>query len=224
MTASATRRHPGLNLDHGDEAAQQQTEELMFGFWIFLMSDLVLFALLFATFGTLRHALAGGPGPQSLFELGSAAEETALLLASSFTFGLATLSMKHEHATGAVLGWMGLTLLLGAGFLGLEVHDFVSMTDKGGGIDRSAFTAATFALVGTHGLHVTFGSLWIVVMMIQVGLIGHRRDDSATHAAGRRKLVDRVHNRMLRLALFWHFLDIVWIGIFSFVYLGGLAR
>jgi cytochrome o ubiquinol oxidase subunit 3 len=227
MSASAKSsksRHPGINLNHEDPRAHEMTEELVFGFWVFLMSDLVLFSLLFATYATMIGATAGGPGPRQLFDLGSAAAETSCLLLSSFCFGMASLTMKHGRGRIPVLGWLAITLMLGLTFLGLEIHDFVSMIGKGGPPSRSGFLSAFFALVGTHGLHVFFGSLWIVVMMVQIVVFGIDRDKSQTHAGGRRLLADRVQTRILRLGLFWHFLDIVWVGIFSVVYLQGLAR
>lgn len=223
-TAADKRRHPGLNLDHTDDLAHEQTEELMFGFWVFLMSDLVLFALLFATYGTMLLATVRGPGPHQLFDLESAAIETAVLLTSSFTFGMASLTMKHARGRGRLVFWLVTTLVLGLVFLGLELHDFSTMIGKGGSISRSGFLSAFFALVGTHGLHVTFGSIWIVVMIVQVYWFGWDREQSEICAGGRRRLVDKVQTRMLRLALFWHFLDVVWVGIFSVVYLQGLAR
>jgi cytochrome o ubiquinol oxidase subunit 3 len=221
---SGKSRHPGINLSHDDDLAHELTEELVFGFWVFLMSDLVLFALLFATYATMLDGKAGGPGPHALFDLKSVAVETGCLLLSSFCFGMASLTMKHDRGRLPLLGWLGITLMLGLAFLGLEIHDFVSMSGNGGPIDRSGFLSAFFALVGTHGLHVLFGSIWIMVMMVQIVVFGVDRKNSRTLASGRRKLADRVQTRILRLGLFWHFLDVVWIGIFSFVYLQGLAR
>ena len=213
--AASDRRHPGLNLGHRHGSAHEEAEETIFGFWVFLMSDLVLFGCLFATFGTTLHATAGGPDGRALFDLPTAAYETAALLASSFTFGMASLSMKYRHAdpkyryaNAGLLGWLGLTLALGLLFLGLEVKDFLDMCAKGGGPDRSGFTAAVFALVGTHGLHVPAGSCWVAILIVQIMVFG---------------VTDAVKLRLMRLALFWHFLDIVWVGIFSAVYLLGLA-
>ncbi len=180
----------------------------MFGFWVFLMSDFVLFGLLFATYVTMLGATAGGPGPKDLFNLRSAGIETGVLLASSFTFGMASLAMKYRHSRLRLLFWLAVTLILGLTFLGFEVHDFMTMFAGGATPSRSGFLSAFFALVPTHGLHVTIGSLWIVIMMIQVVAFG---------------IDTRVKTRILRLGLFWHFLDIVWVGIFSVVYLAGLA-
>jgi len=201
-------KHPGLNLGDTDPQAHAAAEELVFGFWVFLMSDLILFALLFATYATMTHATAGGPGGRTLFELKSAALETGVLLASSFTFGMASLAMKYVEQRRVLIFWLSVTLLLGACFLGLEIHDFLTMFAKGGAPTRSGFLSAFFILVPTHGLHVLAGSIWMIVMIVQIMVFG----------------IDQgVKIRILRLGLFWHFLDIIWIGIFSVVYLRGLA-
>ena len=205
---SARLRHPGLNLGEFHGEAHEEAEEAVFGFWVFLMSDLVLFSLLFATFATMLHSQAGGPGPHALFDIKSAAVETTALLLSSFTFGLASLSMKYDEGVGRLIGWLCVTLALGLLFLGLEVHDFLSMAGKDGLPSRSGYVSSLYALVSTHGMHVTAGSVWIVVMIVQLLVFGSQK---------------AVKLRIMRLALFWHFLDIVWIGIFSVVYLLGLA-
>ena len=205
---SATRRHPGLNLD-GDEASTSVLEQGLFGFWIFLMSDAIVFALLFATYGTMLAATAGAPGPGELFKLKPAFIETLVLLASSFTWGMGSIALKYDSGRrGALLGWIAVTLALGLLFLGMEASDFAAMFDKNAYPTQSGFLSAFFALVPLHGLHVLAGCLWIVVMIGQVLTIG-------TDA--------RVTINLLRLGLFWHFLDIVWIAIFSIVYLQGLA-
>ena len=210
MSASkaAERKHPGLNYGSLDPQTHEEAEEVVFGFWVFLMSDLVLFSLLFATYATMLGHEAGGPGPARLYDIQSAAIETGALLTSSFTFGMASLAMKYAHRQGVVLLWLGITLVLGLTFLGFEINDFITMIGKGGAPSRSGFVSAFFVLVGTHGLHVTFGSIWIIVMMVQLVVFGRP---------------PIVKTRVLRLALFWHFLDIVWVGIFSVVYLQGLA-
>ncbi|GBQ85807.1 cytochrome c oxidase subunit 3 [Asaia krungthepensis] len=189
------------------EAARSEAEEALFGFWVFLMSDLIIFSMLFATYATMGHSLAGGPGPHELFDLGSAAWETVALLLSSFTCGLATLAMRYDRSTGKTLFWFGVTLLLGLTFLSLELHDFFTMASKGGVPSRSGWLSASWALIGTHGLHVTSGCIWMLIMFAQVAKFG---------------LDPLVQTRFMRLALFWHFLDIVWIGIFSIVYLLGV--
>jgi cytochrome o ubiquinol oxidase subunit 3 len=207
--SAEVRRHPGINLGAAHPQAHDAAEEVVFGFWVFLMSDLVLFGLLFATYVTMVGATAGGPGPRELFDIKSAGIETLVLLTSSFTFGMASLVLKHARHWLRLLLWLAVTLILGVIFLAFESHDFVIMFDKGGTPSRSGFLSAFFALVSTHGLHVTAGSVWIIIMMVQVVTFGI--DD--TH----------VKTRLLRLGLFWHFLDIVWVGIFSVVYLTGLA-
>ena len=208
MSRQQNPKHPGLNLGAAHGRSDHVAEEMVFGFWVFLMSDAILFGLLFATYVTMVGSTAGGPGPKDLFDLNSAFIETLLLLASSFTFGMASLALKYRHDRNRLLGWLGLTLLLGLVFLGFELHDFGSMADKGGVPSRSGFLSAFFALVPLHGLHVAAGSLWLVAIAAQIGRFGLDQD---------------VKLGVLRLGLFWHFLDIVWVGIFSLVYLAGLA-
>ena len=202
-------RHVGLRLDRFDELEPGEAETGMFGFWIFLMSDAVLFALLFAIYGTELAATAGAPGPAVEFKLGSAFAETLVLLTSSLTFGMASLAMKYGRSRAPLVGLLLATLGLGALFLGLELHDFATMFADGAYPTRSGFLSAFFALVPTHGLHVAAGCCWIVIMLIQIGVFG---------------LDDRVKVNLLRLGLFWHFLDIIWIAIFSVVYLQGVMR
>lgn len=204
----SSSRHPGLNLHQHDPEAHDAAEELLFGFWIFLMSDLVIFSMLFATYGTMLNSLAGGPGPHQLFDLGSTAIETVVLLSSSLSFGMATLAMKYDASARKTGLWIFVTLLLGLVFLGFEIHDFSGMISKGGFPSRSGYLSSFFALVGTHGLHVTVGCIWLVVMLVQLRVFG---------------LDSCVKTRILRLGLFWHFLDIIWVGIFSVVYLLELA-
>ena len=175
------------------------------GFWIYLMSDCILFAALFATYSVLGREFAGGPTGRDLFNLPYVLTETLCLLASSFTYGLAMVAMK-ARSRGDVLGYLLITFMLGLTFVGLEVNEFVRMIGEGSGPDRSAFLSSFFTLVSTHGLHVTAGLVWIAVMMVQVG----RRGLNATNST-----------RLMCLSLFWHFLDIVWIGVFSIVYLMG---
>ncbi|GAN53524.1 cytochrome c oxidase subunit 3 [Tanticharoenia sakaeratensis] len=202
------KQHPGLNLHREDAETRDQTEEVLFGFWVFLMSDLVLFSLLFATYGTMLHSMAGGPGPKQLFDIRNAGIETVALLLSTFSFGQASLAMKYDDAPGRVQTWLLVTLGLGLVFLGYEIYDFVDMIGKGGPPSRSGYLSSFFALVGTHGLHVTCGCVWIIVMIAQVRMFG---------------LDTLVKTRLLRLGLFWHFLDVMWVGIFSVVYLQGLV-
>jgi cytochrome o ubiquinol oxidase subunit III len=181
-------------------------EEKEFGFWLYLMSDAIIFALLFATYVVMAPNHAGGPTGQTLFSLGRTFAETMLLLCSSITFGFATVAMRFGRAS-EVLAWLAVTFLLGAGFVSLEVMEFTGLFAQGAGPQRSGFLSAFFTLVGTHGLHVSMGMVWIVIMAIQVLAKG---------------LTDPVASRLFRLGLFWHFLDIVWIGIFSIVYLPGI--
>jgi cytochrome o ubiquinol oxidase subunit III len=177
------------------------------GFWIYLMSDCILFASLFASFAVLRGATDGGPAGRDIFNLPYVAVETACLLVSSFTYGMAMISVDQGHKSW-VLRWLGLTLLLGLAFVGMEVHEFIKLIGDGAGPDRSGFLSAFFTLVGTHGLHVTSGMVWMAV------LIGHLL---------RRGLTEENRTRLMCLSLFWHFLDIVWIGVFTVVYLMGVA-
>ncbi|GAA0773213.1 cytochrome o ubiquinol oxidase subunit III [Roseibium denhamense] len=190
-------------LEHEEKKSLEARE---FGFWIYLMTDAVLFALLFATYAVLAGNFADGPTSKELFDLGHVAGETALLLLSSLTFGFATLAMGEDRA-GRVIQWLALTLVLGVCFLAMEMVEFYGMIEKGAGPDVSGFLSAFFALVGTHGLHVAFGAIGICVMIGQVMVKG---------------LTLPVRSRLIRLGLFWHFLDIVWIGIFSVVYLPGV--
>lgn len=198
--------HPGLNLGAAHGEAHERSETVAFGFWVFLMSDIIIFGILFATHAVMADARAGGPGPSTLFDLSSVAAQTALLLASSYTYGMASLSLKYKLGSGVVLIWLVATGALGAGFLALELRDFASMIAEGGVPQRSGWLSALWALVGLHGLHITAGLLWIIVMVAQVVLLG---------------LTDAVKTRLLLLGLYWHFLDLVWIGIFTTVYLWG---
>lgn len=200
--------HPGLNLGASDAVVHEDAQSPLFGFWIFLMSDAVIFALLFATYATMMHATAGGPGARELFGLGRTFVETLVLLVSSFTFGMASLALKYRpDARWMLIASLLATLLLGFAFLGLELGDFRSMASRGAVPQRSGFLSAFFTLVGTHGLHVASGCVWIVIMIVQLLVFGAEAP---------------VKTRIMRLGLFWHFLDIVWIAIFSVVYLRGL--
>jgi cytochrome o ubiquinol oxidase subunit 3 len=207
--SGATLKHAGLNLGSTDESTHEQAGSAVFGFWVFLMSDAVIFALLFATYGVMVPATVGGPTPASEYKIGPAFVETLILLTSSFTYGMASIAMKHNLGRPVLLGWLAATLMLGLAFLGMELHDFASMFSDGAVPMRSGFLSSFFALVPLHGLHVLAGCVWLMVMMTQVLTFG---------------LDARVKVNLLRLGLFWHFLDIVWIAIFSVVYLQGLIR
>ncbi|WP_347558643.1 cytochrome c oxidase subunit 3 [Robbsia sp. KACC 23696] len=200
-------KYPGLNLSvsHGndDEAA----ESLIFGFWVFLMSDAILFGMVFATYVTSLRATAGGPGPYQLYDIKSVFIETLLLLLSSFTFGLVSLALKYRHNIFRLLVWLTVTLLLGVTFLGFELRDFQNMFANGGYPSRSGFLSAFFDLVPLHGIHVFVGCIWLVCIMGQIARYGI---DTQTKLG------------IMRLALFWHFLDIIWIAIFSIVYIGSI--
>ena len=198
--------YPGVNLGSAHPDAEG-AEELLFGFWVFLMSDAIVFGLAFATYVTMLKGTAGGPGPAQLFDIKSAFIETLTLLSSSFTFGMASLALKYGRRTKPILVWLSFTLVLGLIFLGFEGHDFVSMFHKGGVPSRSGFLSAFFALVPLHGLHVASGCVWMIALMAQIAIYGIDRD---------------LKFGVLRLGLFWHFLDIIWVAIFSVVYLGGL--
>ena len=180
----------------------------MLGFWLYLMNDSLIFAVLFACYGVLGTSYAGGPGPAELFELDLIAVNTALLLVSSITFGFAMIAMQN-HNVKLMMIWFAVTGLLGAGFIAIELHEFSHLIHIGAGPGRSAFLSSFFTLVGCHGLHVTFGIIWLLTMMVQVS----------------RRGVDPVMQRRVScLSMFWHFLDIVWIGVFTFVYLMGVLR
>jgi cytochrome o ubiquinol oxidase subunit 3 len=178
-----------------------------FGFWIFLLSDIVMFSALFAAYAVLEHATAGGQAGAQLFNQRSVAIETACLLASSYTCGMMSLAIgsRREPAT---YFFAIITFALGAAFLALELREFVGMIAIGATPERSAFLSAFFTLVGCHGLHVTAGLIWLAVMMIQITVMGFR---------------PTVTRRLLCFALFWHALDIIWVGLFTVVYLMGVA-
>jgi cytochrome o ubiquinol oxidase subunit III len=177
-----------------------------FGFWIFLLSDIVMFSALFASYAVLVNATDGGPSGAQLFNQTSVAIETACLLLSSYACGLMSLAIKSEHRLGTYIG-AAVTFALGAAFLSLELREFATMAAAGATPQRSAFLSAFFTLVGCHGLHVSIGLLWLVVMMAQVAARGYR----AT-----------VVRRLFCFSMFWHTLDIIWVGIFSVVYLMGM--
>lgn len=187
--------------EHPDTIANQA-----FGFWLYIMSDLVLFAAIFATYAVLSHSFAGGPTGKDLFHLPYAFGETILLLSASTTYGFAMLTM-HEDRKDLVLVWLGITFLLGIGFIAMEINEFRQMIIEGNGPGRSGFLSAFFTLVGTHGAHVVFGLIWMAVMMGQIVVKGFTAP---------------VQSRLIRLSMFWHFLDIVWVSVFTIVYLMGV--
>ena len=188
--------------DTGEHHAENGT---LLGFWIYLMSDSLVFACLFATYGVLGHNYAGGPSGAEIFNLSLVAVNTSLLLLSSITYGFAVIAMTRKRV-GATLAWLAVTGLLGCGFVGIELHEFANLIQEGNGPQRSAFLSSFFTLVGTHGLHVTFGIVWLVTLMWQVA---------------KRGLIAANRRRLMCLSMFWHFLDVIWIGVFTFVYLMG---
>ncbi|PRY06728.1 MULTISPECIES: cytochrome o ubiquinol oxidase subunit III [unclassified Paraburkholderia] len=192
---------------HSHHDADHVPSQSVFGFWLYLMTDCIIFAALFAVFAVMGHQFAGGPSGKDLFEIPGVALETTMLLLSSITYGFAMLG-AHKNRKGVLLFWLGVTFLLGLAFLVLELREFSHLIAEGAGPSRSAFLSSFFTLVGTHGLHVTCGLIWMVVLAIQV--ISHR------------DLTERDMIRLTCLSLFWHFLDVVWIGVFTFVYLASV--
>jgi cytochrome o ubiquinol oxidase subunit 3 len=186
-------------------ALPEADPKTVFGFWVYIMTDCVLFATLFATYAVLQHNTYGGPSGRELFSLPFVLAETLILLTSSYTCGLAMLAVRRADKR-QVLAWFAITMLLGLSFLGLELSEFHKLALEGHSWRASGFLSAFFTLVGTHGLHITTGLLWMSVMMIRVWRQG-------LDAASVRRLT--------LLSLFWHFLDIVWIFIFTIVYLVG---
>jgi cytochrome o ubiquinol oxidase subunit 3 len=179
-----------------------------YGFWIFLLSDIIMFSAFFATYAVLVDATAGGPSGRELFNLRNVGIETACLLLSSFTCGLASIGAQLRRGSW-FFGAMATTFILGVAFLGIEVHEFAGMIAQGAGPSRSAFLSAFFTLVGCHGLHVTAGLLWLLTMMAQVFAKGYRAD---------------ILRRVLCFGLFWHTLDIIWVALFTVVYLMGAVQ
>ncbi|MDR6391023.1 cytochrome o ubiquinol oxidase subunit III [Paraburkholderia phenoliruptrix] len=199
--------HKTLSLSLDDAHGDHGSSDTVFGFWLYLMTDCVLFASLFAVFAVMSNQFAGGPSGKDLFDIGGVAVETAALLLSSITYGFAMLAARRRKSA-AVLGWLAVTFALGLAFLVLEMREFSHLIGEGAGPGRSAFLSSFFTLVATHGLHVTVGLVWMVVLAAQV--------------VRAPELSERQITRLTCLSLFWHFLDIVWICVFSFVYLGSV--
>lgn len=196
-----------LAVESKPSASSTKTLVTSLGFWIYLMTDCVLFATLFATFAVLRHNTNGGPGGDELFSMPYVLTETLILLTSSFTCGLAMVATANKRRNWT-LALMAITALLGLTFLGLELHEFANLAAEGNSWRRSGFLSGFFTLVGTHGLHITIGLLWIGVMLANIVRHG---------------LTASNIRRLSLLSMFWHFLDIVWIFIFTFVYLVGVS-
>ncbi|HEX4480254.1 MAG TPA: cytochrome o ubiquinol oxidase subunit III [Rudaea sp.] len=203
-TALADNATPPVFYQTDDEHAHAGGSTLL-GFWIYLMSDALIFATLFATFGVLNSSFAGGPTPHDIFDLKLVAFNTAVLLVSALTCGLAMISMQAGKLRLLQI-WLAVTALLGIVFVSVELNEFHHLIVDGATPQRSAYLSAFFTLVGTHGLHVTFGVIWIGVMLVQLAQRG-------LHAENCR--------RLMCLSMFWHFLDVIWIGVFTFVYLLG---
>jgi cytochrome o ubiquinol oxidase subunit 3 len=179
-----------------------------YGFWVFLISDIIMFSAFFATYAVLTDATAGGPGGRDLFDIGNVGIETACLLTSSLTCGLAGIGAQARNAKLFYIA-MAITFVLGAAFLFLEVREFADLVAHGAGPSRSGFLSGFFALIGCHGIHVSAGLLWLLTMMAQVFAKGYRED---------------ILRRLLCFSLFWHTLDIIWVALFSLVYLVGVAK
>jgi cytochrome o ubiquinol oxidase subunit 3 len=191
-----------------DEHDHEAGGSTLLGFWIYLMSDCLVFAVLFATYGVVGGNFAAGPAPKDLFDLSLVALNTSMLLLSSMTYGFAMLS-SYRNKVAATQMWLVVTGLFGAAFLGIELYEFAHLIHEGATPQRSAFLSAFFTLVGTHGLHVTFGIVWLITLLVQIGKHGLNRANA---------------RRLACLSLFWHFLDVIWIGVFTFVYLMGVLR
>ncbi len=197
------------NHDHDEHHHHDDTDITVFGFWIYLMSDLILFGTLFIAFAVLSsHIPMGTPSAKEIFgeSLGFVLTETFALLISSVTFGFAVLA-SYKKNVGQVLTWLIITWLFGASFIGMELYEFTHLVHEGHGPSTSAFLSAFFTLVGTHGIHVTSGLVWMIILMIQIKKNGLTTPNT---------------RRLACLSLFWHFLDIVWICVFSVVYLMGV--
>jgi cytochrome o ubiquinol oxidase subunit 3 len=203
-TADDRLHLPGASLYDGPPSKRIVTG---YGFWIFLLSDMVLFSCFFASYAVLLGQTAGGPNGAELFDLKNVAIETGCLLTSSFTCGLASIAAGARNRLWFQVS-MAVTCVLGLAFLSIEGNEFASLVARGAGPSRSAFLSAFFSLVGCHGLHVSAGILWLLTMMAQVFAKGFRAD---------------IQRRFLCFALFWHALDIIWVAVFSVVYLLGSA-
>ena len=208
-----TTEAPTIGLTHGGSedtglghrGPASKSIVVPYGFWLFILSDMVLFSALFASYATLVHATDGGPATNQLFDRELVAVETLALLSSSFVCGLAMIAAKRKNMQLTQV-WLLLTGLTGLVFLGIELFEFGKMIGEGAGPQRSAFLSSFFTLVGCHGAHVTAGLLWLGTMMAQIWAKGFRQD---------------IIRRLLCFSVFWHALDIIWVAIFTIVYLIG---
>jgi cytochrome o ubiquinol oxidase subunit 3 len=207
MTTTLYAAAAGASRFHRAQEPHAESSTLL-GFWIYLMSDCLIFAVLFAVYGVVGRNYAGGPTGGDLFDLPTVALNTGFLLMSSITYGMGLVAAQ-DHRVRQTLAWLGLTGLFGCAFLGLELKEFAHLIGEGAGPQRSAFLSSFFALVGTHGLHVLCGAIWLGTLMVQVA---------------RRGLTPTSSRRLMCLSMFWHFLDVIWVGVFSFVYLLGALR
>lgn len=199
MSSTDTSPHFYVLEDHPENGS-------LLGFWLYLMSDCLIFACLFAAYAVLGHNYAAGPSGADLFSLPVVALNTALLLLSSITYGFAMLEMQKREMRKTVI-WLAITGVLGASFIYFELSEFISLIADGAGPGRSGFLTSFFALVGTHGLHVSFGIIWLVTLIVQLKKHGFTVEN---------------RRRLMCLSMFWHFLDVIWIGVFTFVYLMGV--
>ena len=207
-TASGAQEQAVRSYHLDEEHVHPEGSSTLLGFWIYLMSDCLIFAVLFATYGVLGGAYAAGPAPKDLFELPLVALNTSMLLLSSITYGFAVIAMQNRNRQ-STQAWLLITALFGIAFVGIELYEFAHLIHEGATPQRSAFLSSFFALVGTHGLHVTFGIVWIFTLVTQISKHG---------------LIEANRRRVMCLSMFWHFLDVVWIGVFTFVYLMGMLR
>ena len=208
LHAPSAQAHEGYRVALPHEVYPHDKRVIVgYGFWIWLMSDIILFSAFFAAYAVLSENTAGGPSGRELFSVGTVAAETACLLLSSFSCGIAMIG-AHARKRSLYYGGMAVTFVLGAVFLVLEIREFSALIADGAGPTRSGFLSAFFALVGCHGLHVAVGLLWLLTMVAQVGAMGFRDD---------------IQRRLLCFGLFWHTLDIIWVALFSLVYLVGVA-
>ena len=200
----AAQSHGGH--DHDDHDHHDYAGDTIFGFWIYILSDCLLFGTLFAVFAVFSNSFAGQIEPIELFNLTFVAGETALLLLSSFTFGMAMLKANKEDMKG-MLKWLGITFALGLSFLVMELYEFWHFSNEGATFHSSAYWSSFYALVATHGLHVFAGLIWMIVLFVHFKRDGFSEDNKT---------------RLACLSLFWHFLDVIWICVFSVVYLMGV--
>jgi len=208
VAAAVFDRRPETNVPTIEAGPAAKRIIVGYGFWLFLLSDIIMFSAMFAAYAVLSHATAGGPAGAQLFSQGTAAIETICLLASSYTCGMMSLAVGARRHL-ATYGFAALTFLLGAVFLGFELREFARMIADGATPQRSAFLSSFFTLVGCHGLHVFVGLIWLIVMTAQVAIKGFAAN---------------VQRRLLCFALFWHALDIIWVGLFTVVYLMGVSQ